>query len=48
MTGYDLVKWMAETGCWPKRKPICHSSNPVGRANIVAMIERYFPRQDEE
>jgi hypothetical protein len=44
MTGYDLVKWMAATGHWPRRKPICHSANPVGRANMVAAIERYFPR----
>lgn len=42
-TGYDLVKWMAETGNWPKHKPLVHSANPVGRRNMVGMIERYFP-----
>ena len=44
MTGYDLVKWMALTGHWPKRKPMVHSANPVGRADMLATIERYFPR----
>lgn len=43
-TGYDLVKWMAETGHWPQRKPLVHSANPVGRRNMEATIERYFPR----
>jgi hypothetical protein len=27
-TGYDLVKWMVETGHWPKKKPEVHSMNP--------------------
>lgn len=44
MTGSALVKWMALTGHWPKRKPIVHSGNAIGRANMVATIERYFPR----
>ena len=42
--GYDLVKWMVATGYWPKRKPLCHSANPVGRAAILQAIERFFPR----
>jgi endogenous inhibitor of DNA gyrase (YacG/DUF329 family) len=42
MTGYDLVKWMAEEGQWPAKKPMVHSANPVGRANMVATIERYY------
>ncbi len=42
MTGYDLVKWMAETGCWPRTKPKVHSQNPVGRANMTATIDRYY------
>jgi hypothetical protein len=32
-TGYDFVKWMGETGNWPKYKPNVHSQNPVGAAN---------------
>ena len=43
-TGYDLVKWMAETSMWPLHKPLVHSANPVGRANMLAVIDRYFPR----
>ena len=46
-TGYDLVKWMAETGNWPKKRPTVHSSNPPGRRNMIATIDRYFPGGDE-
>jgi hypothetical protein len=42
MTGYDLVKWMAEADVWPKFKPAVHSANPPGKANMVATIERYW------
>lgn len=42
MTGYDLVMWMVETGNWPKHKPAVHSANVVGKANMVATIDRYF------
>jgi len=41
-TGYDLVKWMAETNTWPKEKPTVHSMNPAGRRNMESTIERYF------
>lgn len=41
-TGYDFVKWMAETDRWPTRKPVIHSQNPVGRANMQAVIDRYW------
>jgi hypothetical protein len=42
-TGYDLVKWMAETNNWPNQKPTVHSMNSVGRQNMMSLIERYFP-----
>ena len=42
MTGYDLVKWMAEHDVWPRYKPMVHSANPPGKANMVATIERYW------
>lgn len=45
-TGYDLVKWMAETGRWPKTKPVVHSMNPVGAARMRGTIERYFVEPD--
>lgn len=41
-TGYDLVKWMAETECWPMTKPRVHSANPVGAAVMRQMIERHW------
>jgi Cyclic-phosphate processing Receiver domain len=41
--GSTLVRWMAETGNWPKRKPRVHSANPVGAEYMRAMIDRYFP-----
>jgi hypothetical protein len=43
--GSTLVRWMAETGHWPRHKPRVHSANPVGAEYMRAMIERYFPRQ---
>jgi hypothetical protein len=42
ITGYDLVKWMAETGRWPRYKPTVHSANPVGAANMRGTVERYW------
>lgn len=46
-TGYDLVKWMAEHNHWPKNKPTVHSMNPTGRANMLATIDRYFPKGND-
>jgi hypothetical protein len=43
-TGYDLVKWMMETGHWPKRKPVVHSANPPGAAAMRQAIERHWRR----
>jgi hypothetical protein len=42
VTGYDLVKWMEETDNWPKYKPMVHSANPVGKANMIRAIERHY------
>jgi hypothetical protein len=41
--GYDLAKWMAANNKWPQKRPTIHSQNPVGRANIEAVISRYGP-----
>lgn len=41
--GSTLVRWLAETGCWPKKKPTVHSANPVGAAYMRGMIDRYGP-----
>lgn len=41
-TGYDLCKWMAETGHWPQCPPSVHSANPVGRERMCGFIARYF------
>lgn len=40
-TGYDLCKWMAEHRIWPKYKPMVHSANPTGAANMRSVINRY-------
>lgn len=45
-TGYDFVKWMAENEIWPRHKPMLHTQNPVGRANMKATIDRYFPTDE--
>jgi hypothetical protein len=48
LTGYELVKWMVDTGTWPKHKPVVHSTTPnrEGRAAMVAVIERNFRGYD--
>lgn len=38
--GIELVKWLAET---ERRYPVnLHTMNPVGRQNMMAIIERYW------
>ena len=43
-TGWHCAKWLIDQ--WDKGKPIClinvHSYNPVGAANIKALIDSYF------
>lgn len=46
-TGYDLCKWMAEHNQWPTEACFVHTKNPVGRDNMVAVINRYFVPQSE-
>jgi hypothetical protein len=38
--GVRLVLWMAEHDVWPPVVRV-HSMNPVGRANMEALIRRY-------
>ncbi len=40
---YALVLWMAEHGIWPSDACAIHSANPVGVANMSAVISRYGP-----
>jgi hypothetical protein len=42
MTGYDIAKWMVRHCVWPK-DIYCHSMNPVGRQNIIALLKHYAP-----
>lgn len=42
-TGYDLTKWMAETGIWPRLSCRVHSANPAGALSMQATINRYAP-----
>lgn len=46
-TGYDLVKWMVDRNIWPTDNIYIHSANPVGRANMKAMVDRYFYKKEE-
>ena len=41
-TGYDVVKFMAEENIWPSVVKV-HSMNPVGRDNMLSVINRYKP-----
>jgi hypothetical protein len=40
--GYDLVKWMMVNKLWSRAKPQVHSMNPVGGANMKALIDKYW------
>lgn len=45
MTGYDIVMWLVEREQQSKYVPPdirIHSANPVGVANMQAMIDRYL------
>lgn len=44
--GINLVLWMADTGYWPRTKPVVHSANPPGRDSMRAYIERYYPKEE--
>lgn len=44
--GTALVRWMVETGHWPRIKPRVHSANPVGAMRMREMIEAHWrPRE---
>lgn len=40
--GTKLVRWMVETGHWPKQKPLVHTGNPSGRVRMQGMIDQFF------
>jgi hypothetical protein len=45
-TGYDLVRWMAETGHWPTVYwPTVHSANAAGRRRMEQAIEQERERR---
>ena len=43
-TGYDCAKWLCEY-CWTNGLPVptwnVHSANPVGRDNIVSILQNF-------
>ena len=43
-TGYDCAKWLCEY-CWTNGLPLpefnCHSANPVGRENILSILNNF-------
>lgn len=41
-TGYEVVLWMVQNNVWPA-DIIIHTMNPVGRQDMLAMIERHAP-----
>lgn len=42
MTGYSVVCWMEETGCWPPEGVAVHSMNPVGRDRMEQVIRKHY------
>lgn len=41
-TGQTFVRWMIDTGTWPRERPTVHSMNPDGRRRMEEEIARYF------
>lgn len=43
-TGYDSAKWLCQY-CWTNGLPIpkwnCHSANPVGKENIINLLQNF-------
>lgn len=44
-TGQDLCEWMADTGYWPRHKPLVHSANQQGKHDMELTISRHFPKR---
>jgi len=45
--GIKLVLWLCEAEkFWPRSRPTVHSRNPVGRENMLALIQRYGPYEE--
>ena len=42
LTGYDIAKQLVEHSVYPN-DIYCHSMNPVGRHNIIALLKHYAP-----
>jgi hypothetical protein len=42
-TGLDLLRWMHETGRWPRTKPVVFSSNQDGAAAMRQFIDEHWP-----
>lgn len=49
-TGYDCAKWLCEY-CWGNGLPIpnfnVHSANPVGRDNIIQILQSFQKRLND-
>lgn len=43
-TGYWLICWMEERGCWPVDGVRVHSMNPVGRQQMETVIRKHYGR----
>jgi hypothetical protein len=41
-SGYEICKWMVEHDVWPRYVRV-HTANPVGRENMVQLLNHYKP-----
>ena len=46
-TGYDVVCWLEATDLWPPLGCAVHSFNPVGRARMLAVLDRVYGRHEK-
>ena len=44
-TGYDVVRWMEDSGAWPVDGVRVHSLNPAGKARMLVPIRAHYGRE---
>lgn len=48
-TGYDLLCWMERNDIfWPSKDIYIHSANPVGRAKMKVVVDKWKERKQNE
>lgn len=43
-TGFHVLLWMAENNVWPTEDLVIHTANPVGRKNMLDLVQSEAPK----